>query len=109
MKYTLSKNDFIEWMQGAPYNPFSYNALELLWDYLTELENDSGQEIEYDPVGIRCDFIEQTPEEIIKDYGIMLEDDITEEEKYAIILDFLREETTVLDVTNKGTVVYINF
>jgi hypothetical protein len=109
MKYTLSKFDFIDGMQSEPNNPFSYNGLEILWDYFEDYEENTGLEIEFDPVGIRCDFCEQTPEEIIKDYFISVENDITEEEKYAIILDFLREETTVLDITNKGTIVYINF
>jgi hypothetical protein len=39
----------------------------------------------------------------------MLEDGMTEEEKYETVLNFLRSETTVLDVTNKGTIVYVNF
>jgi hypothetical protein len=95
-------------MQEAPYNPFSYNGLEIIFEYLSELEQDT-DEIEFDHVAFRCDFCEQTLEDIISDCKIMLEDDMTEEEKYETVLNFLRDETTVLDVTNKGTIVYINF
>jgi hypothetical protein len=109
MKYTLSKFDFMDWMQQNPNNPFSYNALEILWDYLNEYEQDASEEIEYDPISFRCDFCEQSLEDIISDNEIILDENMTEEEKYETVLNFLRDETTVLDVTNKGTIVYINF
>jgi hypothetical protein len=109
MKYTLSKNDFIDGMQSEPNNPFSYNGLEILWDYLNEYEQDASEEIEFDPISFRCDFCEQTLEDVIADNEIILEEDMTEEEKYELVLNFLRDKTTVLDVTNKGTIVYMNF
>jgi hypothetical protein len=109
MKHTLTKYDFIEWMQQAPNNPFSYNGLEILFDYLTDIEEESGQEIEFDPVAFRCDFTESPIEDILSENGITIDEDLTEEEKIETALNLLKEKTIMLDITNKGTIVYQNF
>jgi hypothetical protein len=109
MKHTLTKYDFIEWMQQAPNNPFSYNGLEILFDYLTSLESDTGEEFEFDPVAFRCDFIESHVEDILSENGVTLDEILTEEEKMETALNLLKEKTIVLDITNKDTILYQNF
>jgi len=39
-------------------NNFSYEGLFALFDYFEELESSTGEEIEFDMVGIACDFTE---------------------------------------------------
>lgn len=45
---------------------FSYGGLKVLFNYLNDLESDTGEEYELDVIGICCDFSEY---ESIKDYN----------------------------------------
>jgi hypothetical protein len=109
MKYTLSKFDFIDGMQSEPNNPFSYNGLEIIWDFLNEYEQDASEEIEFDPVSFRCDFCEQTVKEIIYDYKLVVDNKLTDVEQQDFVLDYLHQKTTILGVTQEGTIVFQNF
>ena len=45
-------------------------GLDALFDYLEEFEEDTGTQIEFDPIAICCDFSEyDSLEEIIEDYN----------------------------------------
>jgi hypothetical protein len=83
--------------------------LEIIWDYLSELERETGQEIEFDPVSFRCEFCEQTVKEIIYDYKLVVDNKLTDVEQQDFVLDYLHQKTTILGVTDKGTVVFKNF
>lgn len=45
---------------------FSHEGIIALFDYLERLEDDLGNEIEYDPIAIRCGFTEYADLEEIK-------------------------------------------
>jgi hypothetical protein len=48
---------------------FSYNGLRALFDYLEDLENDLGEEIEFDVVALCCEYAEyENFEQLQKDY-----------------------------------------
>lgn len=81
---------------------FSYEALGLLFDYL----NDCGSDVELDVVGVCCEYSEDTPESIAKQYNIDLEDDGNE---LLNVLDSLHDMTTVVGVTSTGSIVYEQF
>lgn len=81
---------------------FSYDAIGLLFDYL----NDCGSDVELDVVGICCEFSEDTPESIAKQYNIDLENDGNE---LLNVLDSLHDMTTVVGVTSTGSIVYEQF
>jgi len=50
-------------------NQFSYEALRALFDYLEEIEADSGQEMELDVIALCCEFMEiEEDEEEYKQY-----------------------------------------
>ena len=49
---------------------FSYEGLEILFDYLEELSEDIGEPIELDVVGLCCDYAESSIEELIKQYNL---------------------------------------
>jgi hypothetical protein len=67
MKLTLNKFDFITWMRRDAHNPFTFRGLEILWDYLANYEDNTGEEIEFDPVAFRCDFSENTFNDVISE------------------------------------------
>lgn len=87
MKTTVSKSDFRDAFRD--YNReenFTYEGLGALYDYLTELEEDTGEEIELDVIAICCDFSEYADlEEIQGEYN-----DIED-------MDDLRDHTTVIE------------
>jgi hypothetical protein len=105
MKYTLNKNEFIEWMYQAPYNPFSYEALEILWDYFESFDNNNLRETEFDPVDFRGRFAENIFEDVLEFFDIDwhgLDDKV----KKSLAIAMLKKETTVLGTTDIGTIVY---
>ena len=78
--------EFIDTLTGDEYASFTYNGASALYQYLTNLEEDIGQEIQFDHVAIRCDYSEyKTLDEILNQY-----DKID-------TLDELMDHTTVID------------
>lgn len=109
MKQTVYLSDFRDaFARMGRKDQFSYEGLELIYDYITEYEQDSGEEIELDVIGLCCEWSEDTPEEIIKIYKI----DIDPEEEGDIaqaVLDYLHDETQVAGTTSDGSIVYVQF
>ena len=75
---------------------FSYDALGLLYDFLTELDGAA----ELDVVAICCEFSEETEKAIAASYDLHADEDV---------IAFLEENTMVVGVTASGTVVYQQF
>ena len=106
MKTTVSLYDFRrEFEQCRPDN-FSYEGLSILFDYLEELGDSCGEELELDVIGLCCEWSEDTPENIAANYSIDIEDDGN---ALANVLDHLNDETMVAGVTDAGTIVYLNY
>ena len=73
MKQTITENQFMDAFRdcgryGGDNDNFSYEALQLLFENFQELEQETGEEMELDPISICCDFSEATLEEILNDY-----------------------------------------
>ena len=58
MKDTITEYQFTDWFQEHRPNNFSYDGTKALFDYLEELELDLGEEIEFDPIAICCEWSE---------------------------------------------------
>ena len=72
MKTTITYREFADAFRSSDTyrNNFSYDGLFALFDYLEELEESTGEEIEFDMVGIACDFTEYASiAEFREDYG----------------------------------------
>jgi len=89
---------------------FSYKGRGALFDYLTELEDDTGTEIELDVVALCCDYSEySSATEAVRDHGVDWcpdlydinekerdEDEVAQEmEQYAI--DWLRDRAQLIE------------
>jgi len=74
---------------------FSFFALASLYDYFEELELDTGEKIEFDPIAICCEYSEyENIEEYNKDYEPVES------------IDKIRELTTVIEIPkNKGFII----
>ena len=100
MKTTVSIHDFRDAFRSMGRGEqFTYEGLEILFDYLESMEQDSGEEMELDVIAICCDFTESTPEEIMAEYDLDEDEDVAE---------FLAMNTTVLGETD-STIVFANF
>lgn len=87
---------------------FSYDALDLLFNYFEELETED-HPIELDVIAICCDYSEATYEEIASNYSIEDLEDLSIEDKNQTIEDFLNDNTILLGITSDSKLVYLQF
>ena len=90
-------------------NQFSREALEALFEYIENYEEDTGSRVELDVVGLCCEFTEYTTAvEAASDYGFTTEleaDDYNspedfEEAKESEAREWLEDRTIVIDFDN---------
>ena len=100
MKRNVSEHDFTEAFRDyGRQDDFSYEGLKALYEWFEQYEEDTGEEIELDVVGICCDFSEyDTALEAAEEYGYEPEmcDDDEENEENAI--EWLQDRTSVIVV-----------
>lgn len=96
MKQTISPNHAAS-LLASPENGFTYAGALALCEYFEELESDIGEEMEFDVVGIRCDWSEfESALEAATEYGFKPDsDDFDEAEEAA--LEWLRYRTAVVE------------
>ena len=100
MKETITKYQFRNWFRSSDNykNNFSYDGLGALFDYIEELENDIGEDIEFDPVALCCEYSEyESFEELQDDY-----DDIES-------IDDLYDWTTVINIPDSDGIIIQQF
>jgi len=95
MKETVTVYRFRDaFRQSDTYkNNFSYEGLHALFEYFEELEDDCGEEFEFDMIGVCGEYTEyDSLEDFRDDYGTFAEPYKT--------LDDIREETVVIEIPN---------
>ena len=94
---TVTRTRFINWFrQSDTYKDnFSFEGQFALYDYFEELELDTGEQVQYDPIAICCEYSEyENIEEYNKDYEPVES------------IDKIRELTTVIEIPqNKGFII----
>ena len=82
---------------------FSYEGLEVLFDYLDELSKDIGEPVELDVVALCCEYDEDSIEGIIDNYNIDVSDaDGDEDEIKTIVEEYLQDNTSVCGQVSDG-------
>jgi hypothetical protein len=110
MKTTVNSSQFHDaFHRVGRGNQFSYEALDILFSYLEQLEGDIGQEIELDVIGLCCEYAESDPEQIAKDYNIGLRGNESPEELAQEVLETLYDHTQVAGVCPNGNIVFAQF
>jgi len=107
----LSTNEMAREIEEDENNNFTYKQAERLIEYLEEMEEETGETIEFDSVAIRCDFNASTQEEILNDYSNLIDEEIEEMDKEEIekyIVDFLQENTIYIGYED-GAFIYQTF
>lgn len=100
---------------------FTYSGLQALFNYLEEIEEETGEEIELDVIALCCEYSEYAnvaefvsayddsyivwetePEEADEEEGT---EAVEGEIDYEATLDKIREETTVIDVDGESFII----
>tara|TARA_R100000781_G_scaffold92092_1_gene57014 strand:+ start:6720 stop:7019 length:300 start_codon:yes stop_codon:yes gene_type:complete len=96
MKTSISEYEFCRWFEEQRPNNFSRVGLQSLFDYLEEYEESTGEEIEFDPIALCCEYTEyEDLDEFHQDY---------DKEEYPD-LDEIRDWTQVIEVGNKSFII----
>ena len=102
---TMDKGDFVARLVGDRHASWSVEGAEVLFDYLDEVSDDTGEPIEFDLVALRCDYSEDTVDEIIDYHSLDVSDaEDDEDEKTDLVRDFLESRTTIVGETSDGFV-----
>jgi hypothetical protein len=106
MKQTINFNSFTDGLRSENY---SYRGLELLWECLTELEDSTGFEMEFDPTAIRCTYTECLAIHLAKDYGFESEEESESDEWYSELIWWLEQEGIWFEWVDDETIIYEAF
>lgn len=55
---TLTKGNFVNRLREIRKENFSYKGAEALYEYLEQVSEDQGEPIEFDPIGLCCEYAE---------------------------------------------------
>ena len=105
IKETVDEYRFMDaFRQSDTYkNNFSYHGLKALFEYLEQLSEDMGEDIELDVVAICCDYSEHaSPLQCALQYNDFTPSDaqsLKEGQQYA--LEWLQERTQVIEVEGR--------
>ena len=101
MKQTIGLYEFHRGFEDSRPNNFSFDGLEILFNYLAEIDESCGIETEFDVISICCDFSESDLDDINSSYGEEFED-LEEAEEW------LNEQTSVCGCTS-DTIIFQQF
>ena len=98
MKQTINSCDFVDAFRAhGRQNQFSYDGLHALFDYLEEMEDAMGEEMELDVIALCCDFSEfANPMEAATEHGWEADPNADEDENGDAALDWLQDHTSVI-------------
>ena len=94
-------------MLDDKYSSYSGEALNLIWDYYEQLEEDIRESIAFDPVAIRCEWTEDSVEETLESYGYLF--DVEGGASILELIEHLQGYTTVLGTTTDDKIIYQSF
>jgi hypothetical protein len=97
MKKTLSTSEAADLLAADKNAGWSYAGARALVEHLEATEKDTGEEIEFDRVALRCDFSEYpNAREAAEEYGWEPDEDADSEDAEEAALKWLNDRTTVI-------------
>lgn len=70
MKQSINNYDFHNAFNSMRPNNFTYEGLNALFEWLEQYEEDTGEQIELDVIGLCCEFTENSLSNVLEDYGL---------------------------------------
>ena len=102
IKEEVTQSYFVKEFKELRPDNFSNRGLEALYLYLSELSEETGEDIELDVIALCCDYTEyDNEEELIEDYSHIIP---TYTDK-SNCLDLLREYTTVIEMEDSPAII----
>lgn len=100
MKITLSTSEIVQQLMDVNAMGKCYSLCYTMAEWLQEFEEDTGQEMELDPIAIRCEFSPYTLEELQEMYTIPDDSDP---------LEWLLDRTIVIETDIEDTYIIQEF
>lgn len=99
MYTTVNFGMFCDSFSGTYKINFSYAGKRALFDYLENLEEDTGEKIELDTVALCCEYSEyDSALEAAQEYN----EDVTDEKEAR---EYLEDRTVIIDVSTGGVII----
>lgn len=95
---TLTKDEMINRLIADEYANWSYESAELIIDWIEELEEITGEPVEFDPVAIRCQWYIDSTDDFCDNYSVQPDE----------MLDYLADNTMHFHLDN-GDILYEAF
>ena len=93
MKDTINYDGFVSGLLQVRPDNFTISGLRTLYDYFEQLEQDIGEQIEFDPIAICCEFAEYDSfTDLVADYWRTIP------HYRQVTIDYFEEQTTVLPI-----------
>lgn len=109
MKQTVYLTDFRDaFHQAGRGNQFTHEGLEILFNWIEELDDSTGEETELDVIALCCDFEESHFSDIAKSYGIDIEG-LEDDKALETVRDHIWEYSQYCGTTSEDCIVYMNF
>jgi len=97
MKETIGEERFIDKFCQLRPNQFTYEGLSALFEWLEQLEEEMGEEMEFDVIGLCCEYCEyDNLKEFQDEYG----------EEYETIED-IENETIVIPINEESFIIAV--
>ena len=105
MKQTINEYQFRDaFIRIDRKENFSYNGLNALYDYLTNLEDDIGEELELDAIAFCCNYSEHDLEDLQREFGDYEGEQWQDMEE---AINWLEEQTTVIRVDDDTVIIQV--
>lgn len=112
MKETLTTGNAASRLYEDEYAGWSYGGARALVEYLEELEDDIGEEIEFDRVALRCEYTEYgSAEEAVESCSDDDYDDLKEQSEgdaddlKELCMEYLLHHTTVIEIPESDGII----
>jgi hypothetical protein len=106
---TISIYDFRDAFKAAGRgDQFSYDGLEVIFDYIESYESDAGEQVELDVIALCCEWAEDDYASVAEQYDIDIEG-LDEDDAIAAILEYIEDNTAHARATDAGNIVYVQF
>lgn len=98
MKDTLSTDQIADRLYRDENAGWSWAGAKALAEYLEQLEEDLGEEMEMDVVAVRCEYSEyESALDAVSNYDFEPDEDADEEDQETAALEWLRGRTSVIE------------
>lgn len=106
MKQSVNFSAFVDAFKAYDrYDAYGYEALKVIFDYLEQYEDETGQEIELDVIAICCDYNAENYTDIAQNYSIDL-DGLDDDEAKSAVIEYLQDNTSYLGEAYDSHLVY---